>query len=258
MELGLTGSTVVVTGGGGGIGRAAALALSREGASVLVADQSLSAAEITASLVRETGGDVRVKACDVSHASAAEALVAAAASMGQVSGLVNAFGVAQPQPAPEITVENWHVTINTNLTGTWLLCQAFIRHWNATSNPGSIVNLASNNAFYAEPKLAAYCASKGGITALTRALALECGPSGIRVNAVCPGFVDTPLLGLDTNDADSRANLGLLHALHRIAQPAEIAQTIAFLVSECSSFTTGAAVVVDGGMSIGVHGVPAA
>lgn len=253
----LAGRTVVVTGGGGGIGRAAALSLADEGATVVIADRSDSAAEATASAVRDKGHDAHVEVCDLCEPGAVDQLVAAAAALGSVAAVVNAAGIALAADVSDLSAENWRTTIDTNLSATWFVCQAFIGHWRLQAAPGSIVNIASNNAFFVEPRLAAYCASKGGILALTRGLALECGPARIRVNCVCPGFVDTPLLGLADDDAAGRERLGRLHALGRIAQPAEIAASIVFLASQRSSFMTGAVVVVDGGMSIGVHGTAA-
>jgi NAD(P)-dependent dehydrogenase (short-subunit alcohol dehydrogenase family) len=232
-----------------------------EGATVVVADQSTSAAEQTAAEIRETAqGQAHLYAGDLRDSAAAAELLVASSRTGRIAGLVNTLGVAAPAPAADTSLDNWRRTIDTNLTATWMLCRAFVQHWTTETAAGgrAIVNVASNNAFYAEPNLTAYCASKGGVTALSRALALELGPAAIRVNAVCPGFVDTPLLGLAEGDVETRSRLGRLHALRRIAQPSEIAPAIVFLVSERSSFITGAEIVIDGGMSIGVHEVSAA
>jgi NAD(P)-dependent dehydrogenase (short-subunit alcohol dehydrogenase family) len=253
VELGFAGTTAAVIGAGSGIGRATALFLAREGANVVVADRRAEALAETAEQVRDLGSAVEAHVSDVRDPEAPGAIVALASALGRPRMLINAAGIAHAASAQQTSADDWAATLETNLTGTWRTCQAFIDYWLRSESQGSIVNVASNNAFYAEPHLAAYCASKGGVVALTRALALELGRSAIRANCVCPGFVDTPFLGLDDTDAQSRLGLGELHALGRIARPAEIASVIAFLASDQASFITGAAVVVDGGMSIGVH-----
>jgi NAD(P)-dependent dehydrogenase (short-subunit alcohol dehydrogenase family) len=246
----------IVTGGGGGIGRAICHTLSQRGDLVVIADIDFEKARETAAQISSgAAGRAMPVRCDVAARSDVTRLFEEARTLAPPEILINAAGVAFVKPFLETSEEEWQRTLQVNLGGTWNTCHEFISDCMRDQRQGSIVNIASNNAFYAEKNLAAYCASKGGVTALTRALALEYGSQGVRVNAVCPGFVDTPLLGISEDDVLARKELGQLHAIGRIAQAAEVAAAACFLASPGGSFITGAWLVVDGGMSIGVVGV---
>ena len=142
----------------------------------------------------------------------------------------------------------------------WNGCHSVIRRARERHGPASIVNTASVNAFFVEPEFPAYCASKGGVVGLTRALALDYAADGIRVNCVCPGYMDTgmvaPLFGDGAAGSEASRLAGELHAIGRIARPEEVGEVVVFLASDEASFVTGAAVVVDGGMSIGSRIIP--
>ncbi len=195
-------------------------------------------------------------ACDVTDAAAVDrALDVAEAALGPIDALCCNAGIALPGDAPATATDVWRRTLDVNLGGVWNGCRSLIGRARARNAPAAIVNTASVNAFFVEPDLAAYCASKGGVLGLTRALALDYARDGIRVNCVCPGYMETgmtaPFFGEGDEGAASRRAAGAQHAMGRIARPEEVAEVVVFLASDEASFMTGAAVVVDGGMSIG-------
>lgn len=254
----LDGKTAIVTGGGSGIGRATCLAMAKEGAAVLVADIDLHRAQATRDAIRATGERAEAAGCDVGQlASVEQAFDAAEAAFGGVSVLFNNAGICVVKDITTTTSEEWQRTLEVNLGGVWNGSRCFIQRARARGQTGAIVNTASVNAFYTEPEIAAYCASKAGVVGLTRALALDHGTEGIRVNCVCPGYTETgmtgPMFDATPDPVSARAEAGRLHAIGRIARPEEIAQAVVFLASDRASFLTGAAVVVDGGMSIGIR-----
>ena len=254
----LAGRTAVVTGGGSGVGRAACLALARDGARVVAADIGIEGAEATAALARDEGLAVEAEACDVASEASVEALFAGVSErFGHADVLFNNAGIVLERDAVETTFDEWQRIIGVNLNGTWLCSRAFVRRLLELELPGAIVNNASVNAFFAGPRFAAYSTTKGGVLALTRSMALDHGRVGIRVNCICPGWVETGITrpyfeSSDDPDA-ARARVGAIHALGRIAQPEEIASLVAFLASDEASFMTGSAVVVDGGETIGTR-----
>jgi len=244
------GKVAVVTGSGSGIGRAVAERLAREGAAVAgldVAEESLGA---TMASIEAAGGRALGLRCDVtSEASVAEAVAATVDALGPPDVVCNVAGIGGFFHTTEMPLERWERTLAVNLTGPFLVCRATLPHM--VDRGGSIVNVASNTALMGQAYAAAYCASKGGLLLFSKALAAEYLSRKVRVNVVAPGGVDTPLIGsfgLPEGADDS--------VLHRImtplgySTPAEVAASVAFLASEESSYTTGAVLSVDGGITI--------
>jgi NAD(P)-dependent dehydrogenase (short-subunit alcohol dehydrogenase family) len=229
-------SPVVVTGGASGIGRACAQALLETDRPVAVLDRAEAALEGAWTAV-----------VDVTDASAVEDVLASArATLGPFGGLVHAAGVVLTSPIDTLPWEQWAKVIDVNLTAYARCVQAVIADLRAV--PGSaIVGIASIDGLVGHANNGPYCASKGGLIALTRSLAVELGPAGIRVNAVCPGYIDTPMLAPSLGHAGVRERMGEDSALGRLGRPEEIGRVVRFLLSDDASFVTGATIVVDGG-----------
>lgn len=252
----IDGKAAVVTGAGNGIGRAIALSLAAAGADVVVSDVLIDDGERTVSEIVGEGGSADFIATDVSDAAQAEALIAFAVQLfGRLDILVNNAGVGGAQlRLHEIEPDDFDRVIDVNLRGTFLCSKFAIPHF-LQQQDGRIVNTASTYGLVGAPKAAAYCASKAAIINLTRQLAIDYGPDGIRVNAVCPGYIDTglgrrgPQLSADEFAAASavRETAAALQPLGRQARPSEVSEVVLFLASDASSFMTGSIVTVDGG-----------
>ena len=230
------GRTALVTGAGGGIGRATVARLTDEGARVVCADADLAAAE--------AAGGVSAVALDVTDPAACVAAVEAA---GDLDLLVNLAGTGAFAHTAELALDDWNRTLAVNLTGTFLMCQAALG--TLTAPNGAIVNMASLGGLRATPYNAAYCASKGGVVMFTRSLAVELAKSGVRVNCVCPGSVDTAFLRNFEipDDADFSLLARAAAPTGKIASPDDIAAAIAYLGSADAAMVTGTSLVVDGG-----------
>lgn len=242
----LTGRVALVTGGSRGIGRACCLRLAKEGAQVAV--NYLRGAEAAAETVRQIeafgGRAVAVQANVADPAEVDRMIASVTAELGPVDLLVNNAGVFEYVPHQELTLELWQRTLTTNLTGAYLVTWG-VKEQMVTRGFGRIVNMTSISALQPRPMSMAYAASKAGLVAFTKSLAVALAPHNIRVNAVAPGLIDTEILdGVDQAQLDR-----LIEAtpMGRIGQPEEIAALVYFLLSEESSFTTGQTIVSSGG-----------
>jgi NAD(P)-dependent dehydrogenase (short-subunit alcohol dehydrogenase family) len=251
VSFDFTGKRVLVTGGTRGIGRAAVEAFLAAGARVAVNGRT---EESTSTALAKLSIDAVPAPGDVANAADCKKVVdAAVAELGGLDVLVNCAGIAKGGAMETVTEALWDATLDINLKGTFFCTQAALPHLRATK--GNVVNLASDAGLIGEVGLAVYCASKGGVVNLTRALALELAPQ-VRVNCVCPGYVDTDMVRRDVIDAsaDPRATEAALAAsspLNRIASPQEIASAILYLASDAARFMTGAALQIDGGTTAG-------
>lgn len=243
------GRSAVITGGGGGIGRALALKLAAEGAHVAVLDLAGDAAEASAEALRGLGAQALALCCDVSEPASVEAAVASAvAEWGAPHLLCNTAGLQVYGRSEDYAVETWLRIIAVNLTGTFLMCREMLPHLVETR--GAIVNVASLAGLVGLPYDAAYCASKGGVIQLTRSLAKEFSDRHVRVNAVAPGGVKTAMLEIPfPEDANPAVLQTIPGAPHGICEPESIADVIAFLGSDEAAQITGAVLPVDGGLS---------
>lgn len=251
----LTDKVAVVTGAASGIGRAGAIEFGKEGAYVVAADIDCAGAEATAKRIGEAGGVATAVECDVADPAAVERLVATTiAAFGRVDVLFNNAAIQISKTIEEMTPEEWTRQMSINVGGIFLCSKYFLPHLRKTG--GAIINMSSVNGFFVEPMCAGYCATKGAIIALTKAMAIDHGREGVRVNAICPGYIDAGLaeayFQAQRDPAAARAAAGGLHALGRIGRPEEVARVAVFLASADASFMTGSAVVVDGGFGSGL------
>jgi NAD(P)-dependent dehydrogenase (short-subunit alcohol dehydrogenase family) len=256
---GVGGRVVLVTGAAGGIGRSVAERFLSQGDAVALADLD---EERLAKAEAELAGDGRRVAAiptDVRSVAACEAMVASAlASFGRIDVLVNCAGVWVEGPTAEMTEEQWDRTVDVNLKGTFFACRFAIPA--LLQSEGCIVNLSSDAGLVGTPETAIYCASKGGVSLLTKALAMELAPMGVRVNAVCPNDVDTPMLEGQARDFGGGDPTGYLDALlakypqgarSRFIRPNEVAALVAYLASPEAAPVTGACIPIDFGSTAG-------
>lgn len=248
-----TDRTAVVTGAGSGIGRATARRLAADGARVVVTDVDLEGARRTASTIESDGGDASVRELDVTDDAAVKALLAEVADTEGLDILVNNAGLGQlPTRIEDTDIETRDRMVSVNALGVWNGCWAAVPLMRETGG-GAIVNVSSLAGVIGAPRMATYSLTKAAVLNFTRAVAAEVGPDGIRVNAVCPGFVDTQMVEeffAATGDPEkSREQTEGMYPLRRLGEPEEIANAIAFLSSEEASFVTGHGLVVDGGYS---------
>jgi NAD(P)-dependent dehydrogenase (short-subunit alcohol dehydrogenase family) len=232
---------VVVTGAASGIGRACAEVLVAEGRPVALWDVNPAVVEVAAGL------GMPAEVIDVTDpAAVTEAAGRSAGALGAVGGVVHAAGRVTVEPVGDFTADSWDAVVDVNLRAHALVVQALLPHLRRTAG-AAVVGISSIEALVGNGVIPAYCASKAGLLGLTRSMAAQLGPEGIRVNAVCPGFVETPMLAPTLAIEGARRRLERSSPLGRIAQPVEIAHAVAFLLSEKASFITGTQLVVDGG-----------
>ena len=245
--LGLSGRVCVVTGGGGGIGRAVALSLARAGADVAAIDLDERGLEVTGAALRELGDRHVVTRCDTSIAdSVASASETIEKSLGPCSVLVNTAAVLRPGGLEALPLAEWNAVLSINLTGYFLCAQTFGRQMRKLGR-GSLVHVASIAGNHAQGQSGAYSVSKAGVIMLSRQLASEWGPQGIRSNVVSPGMVITPMSQsfYDTPGVAERRTAVV--PSRRIGMPQDIADAILFLASDRSSYVNGDEITVDGG-----------
>ena len=245
----LIGKVAIVTGASAGIGRAAAFALAAEGAKVVVADVDVTRGEQVATDINDKGGTAVFVRADVSDDTSVAALVAQ--TVAQFGGLDVAFNNAgiegTPAPTAECTPENWQRTLAVNLTGVWSCMRHEIPRM-LERGGGAIVNMSSVAGLVGFATTPAYTASKHGVVGLTKTAALEYAEQGIRVNAVCPGVIDTEMVERFTGgQPEAEAAMVATEPVGRLGRPEEIADTVVWLCSDRSSFVTGQAIAVDGG-----------
>lgn len=246
LNFPLTDKVAMVTGGGSGIGAAIVAAFGAKGARVAVVDLDAEAASARAA---EAGADSRGFACDVADPASVTATVdSVVAAFGRIDILVNSAGVVMLAPAEDLELEAWTKTIDINLKGTFLVCQGVGRHMLAAGR-GAIVNMASQAASVALDQHVAYCASKFGVVGVSKVLAAEWGPRGVRVNTISPTVVLTEL-GRKAWDGPQGDALKKLIPMGRFAFPDEIAAAAVYLASDAAGMITGADLLIDGGYTI--------
>ena len=251
MAGSLDGKTALVTGGGSGIGRATSLAYAKDGARVVVADVNVEGGEETVQLIKEAGGEAILVHADVSKPEDTQAMVAQAVEdVGSLDCAFNNAGISGGRDrrlTADYLEEDWDRVIGINLKGVWLCMKAEIPQM-LKQGGGAIVNTASIMGLVSTSGSAAYTAAKHGVVGLTKAAALEYAKSGVRVNAVCPGYIHTPMVQdrLDTVDG-YEDQLKSRHPVGRLGEPEEIAEAVLWLSSDKSSFVTGHNMPVDGG-----------
>ena len=251
MGANLDGKTALVTGGGSGIGRATSLAYAQEGARVVVADVNVEGGEETVQLIKEAGGEAILVHADVAKPEDTQAMVAQAVeAFGSLDCAFNNAGISggtDRRLTADYLEEDWDRVVGINLKGVWLCMKAEIPQM-LKQGGGAIVNTASVAGLVAITGTVAYIAAKHGVTGLTKAAALEYAKSGIRVNAVCPGYIQTPMVqSIFVENEGFEERVASRHPIGRLGEPSEIAAAVIWLSSDAASFVTGHNMPVDGG-----------
>ena len=254
------GKAAIVTGGALGIGQAVCEMLAERGASVAIFDLDERAGNKTCDKIINAGGKATFEKVNVADFAAVEnATKKAASTFGRIDSLTVSAGIQRYGTAVSTTDEQWNEVLDVNLRGAWNAARAAIPHM-LKSGGGSIVNVSSVQALASQQNVLAYTVSKHGLLGLSRSIAMDFAKQKIRANAVCPGTVDTPMLewaaSLDPNPESVYEACRQMHPLGRIAKPREIAEVVAFLAHESSSFVTGAVWTVDGGLLTQIGGAP--
>lgn len=243
--------TIIVTGGGSGIGEGAAKVMARYGARIVIGDMGIDGATRVAAEIEAAGGRAVAQRCDITRPEDVAALVEVAVSaFGRLDGAFNNAGIlGRTLPAVDMEVDDWTSVLGVDLIGTWDCIRQEIRAIRTSGGRGALVNNASGAGLIGSPNAATYGAAKAGLINLTKTIAIEYGPEGIRCNAICPGTIETPpVLAAQTAGADfgwmtDRA------PLKRLGTVEEVGELVAWLLSDKASFITGQAISVDGGFS---------
>lgn len=256
------GRVVWISGGATGIGAASAHAFARSGARVVIGDVASGAAESTCREIRDLGGTARSVTCDVTVETQVEdALLDILGVEGRLDVVLANAAIESTEPATSTSLDKWNSTIAVNLTGVFLVCRSALRHMYEHGG-GSVIVTSSPHALATVPDAAAYAASKGGVLALMRSLALEAAPHGVRVNALLPGVIDTPMsrreLRVASDPVEQLKRWAAMSAFNRIGTSEEVAMAALFLASDAASFITGTALNVDGGLMAALPSGPAA
>jgi NAD(P)-dependent dehydrogenase (short-subunit alcohol dehydrogenase family) len=249
----LENKTAVITGAGQGIGRAIALIFAKHGTKVFVSDYFKERSDETAKMIQSDGGIAFSDFCDVSVETSVKAMIGQAVEkMGRIDILVNNAGIEIYKAIEDMTVEEWDRVMAVNVRGIFLCCKYAVPHMKKAGK-GNIINMGSFGGYMGAPYQTAYCGSKGAVHQITKCLALECGPSGIRVNAIAPGGVNTPMLDYLAQESLKKGmDIKTLVATMQFGgaqQPQDIADMALFLASEESRCVHGTAVLIDGGLS---------
>jgi NAD(P)-dependent dehydrogenase (short-subunit alcohol dehydrogenase family) len=260
MDREFEGKTAFITGGAMGIGAAVAELLAERGARVAIVDRAAAEAETLAAKLRAGGAKAIALAADVSSSADVQSAIAKAVdAFGGLDIVTNNAGIQRYGTVETTTEAGWDEVMDVNLKSVYLVCHHAIAHLKASR--GAVVNMASVQSFATQRSVAAYTTGKHALIGLTRSMALDFAADGVRVNAVAPGSVDTPMLRWaveqDPNPEALMRSIHSMHPLGRIAQPREIAEAVAFLASPRASFVTGATLVVDGGLLLPLSGAPA-
>jgi NAD(P)-dependent dehydrogenase (short-subunit alcohol dehydrogenase family) len=247
----LANKVALITGGASGIGRATALLFAREGAGVVVADVNAQAGQAVVDEINKSGGRACFESVDVTRSSDCRRVVdRTLREFGNVDVLFNNAGIIRRATVLDLSEEEWDRVMAVNVKAIFLLSREVIPHMRKAGG-GSIINTASGWGLTGGAKAAVYCASKGAVVLLTKAMAVDHGPQNIRVNCICPGDTDTGMLRSEAQQLGEASDRFLAEAakrpLGRVGTPEEIAQAALYLASDASSFVTGAALVVDGG-----------